>query len=45
MTDSQEQGYLNAQDIGEIKGANLTDGGILKPAAMWISHTRMLFIS
>jgi hypothetical protein len=45
MTDSQEQGYLNAQDIGEIKGANLTDGGILKPVAMWISHTRMFSIS
>ncbi len=29
MIDSQEQSYLNAQDIGEIKGANLTDGGIL----------------
>ena len=39
MTDSQQQGYLNPEDIGEIKGAKLTDGGILKPVAMWISDS------
>ena len=39
MTDSQQYGYLNPEDIGEIKGAKLTDGGILKPVAMWISDS------
>jgi hypothetical protein len=27
------------EDIGEIKGGNLSDGGILKPVAAWISRT------
>ncbi|CAF4113656.1 unnamed protein product [Rotaria sordida] len=39
MTDSQQQGYLNLKDIDEIKGAKLTDGGILKPVAMWTSDS------
>ncbi len=37
MVNSSQQGYLNLEDIGEIKGASLTDGGILKPIAMWRS--------
>ncbi|CAF1095280.1 unnamed protein product [Rotaria sordida] len=34
---SQENGYLKTDDIGEIKGAPLTDrgSGVLKPVAMW----------
>ncbi|CAF1125713.1 unnamed protein product [Adineta steineri] len=28
-------GYLSANDIGHIQGAMLTDGGILKPIAVW----------
>jgi hypothetical protein len=28
-------GYLSSNDIGQIQGAMLTDGGILKPIAMW----------
>ncbi|CAF1345301.1 unnamed protein product [Rotaria sordida] len=39
MTDSQQQDYLDPKDIGEIKGAKLTDGGILKPVAMWTSDS------
>ncbi len=38
-TDNQQQGYLNREDIGEIKGAKLTDGAILKPVAMWRSDS------
>ncbi|CAM2710602.1 unnamed protein product [Rotaria socialis] len=37
--DSQHQSYLNSEDIGKIKGASLTDGGILKPVAMWQSDS------
>jgi hypothetical protein len=43
-TDSQQQGYLTGADIGEIHGANLTDGGILKPVARWISYSSMFSI-
>ncbi|CAF1081136.1 unnamed protein product [Rotaria sordida] len=39
MTDNQQQGYLNLKDIDAIKGAKLTDGGILKPVAMWTSDS------
>ncbi|CAF1175379.1 unnamed protein product [Rotaria sordida] len=39
ITDSQQQGYLNSEDIGDIKGAKLTDGGTLKPIAMWDSDS------
>ncbi len=39
MTDSEHQGYLNTEDIGEIKGAKLSDGGILKPVSMWTSRS------
>jgi len=34
LTNNQQQGYLNAEDVGEIKGAKLTDVAILKPVAM-----------
>ena len=40
---SEQQGYLNAKDIGQIKGGNLSDGGILKPVATWISGSSMYF--
>jgi hypothetical protein len=43
MTDSQQRGYLTAEDIGEIKGAKLTDGGVLKPIAMWKSASGIVF--
>ena len=39
MTDSQRHGYLKPEDVGEIKGAKLTDGGILKPIDMWTSDS------
>jgi len=35
--DDQQQGYLNADDIGEIKGASLSAGAVLKPVALWSS--------
>jgi hypothetical protein len=41
MTDGEQQSYLTDEDISEIGGAKLTDGGILKPVAMWLSDTRM----
>jgi hypothetical protein len=44
QTDNQQQGYLNREDIGEIKGAKLTDGAILKPVAMWMSDSGMLSV-
>jgi hypothetical protein len=44
LTNSEQQGYLNADDIGEIIGAKLTDGGILKPIDMWVSDASMFFI-
>jgi alpha-L-rhamnosidase len=42
--DGQQQGYLNAEDVGEIKGASLTDGAVLKPVAMWNSESGMFSI-
>ncbi|CAF1241697.1 unnamed protein product [Rotaria sp. Silwood1] len=39
ITDSQQEGFLNSEDLGEIKGAKLTDGGTLKPIAMWESDS------
>ncbi len=39
----QQQGYLNAEDVGEIKGASLTDSGILKPIAEWGSDSGYFF--
>jgi hypothetical protein len=45
IVDGQEQGYLNAEDIGEIKGASLTDGGVLKPVEAWNSESGALSIN
>lgn len=39
MTNGLQQSYLNPEDIGEIKGVSLTDGGILKPVAIWSSDS------
>ncbi len=44
LTNNQQQSYLTVEDIGEIKGAKLTDGGILKPIATWISDSGMLSV-
>lgn len=43
LINGTQQGYLNAEDIGEIKGGNLSDGGILKPVASWISGSGTCF--
>jgi hypothetical protein len=43
-TDNQQQGYLTTEDIGQTHGANLTDGGILKPVARWISRSSMFSV-
>ncbi len=45
MVNGSQQDYLNPEDIGEIKGASLTDGGILKPIAMWKSDSSMFSIN
>jgi hypothetical protein len=39
-----QQGYLNPEDITEIKGASFTDGGILKPVDMWKSDSSIFCI-
>lgn len=39
MVDDFQQSYLSREDIGEIKDASLTNGGILKPIAMWSSDS------
>ena len=44
VIDNQQQGYLNSKDIGKIKGATLTDGGILKPIATWQSDSGMFSV-
>lgn len=43
MDDSQ-QSYLNREDIGEMLGASLTDGGIIKPVKTWMSALGMFCI-
>lgn len=42
--DNQQQGYLNHEDIGEIQGAKLTDGAVLKPVATWQSGSGMFSV-
>ncbi|CAF0899842.1 unnamed protein product [Adineta steineri] len=42
LVDNYQQSYLNHDDIGEIKGASLTDGGILKPIDIWRSDSGVL---
>ncbi len=44
-TDGLQQSYLNHEDIGEIKGASLMDGGILKPVEVWSSDSGMFSIN
>jgi hypothetical protein len=44
IPDTQQQGYLTAKDISEINGAKLTDGGVLKPVAMWKSESGIFLI-
>jgi hypothetical protein len=44
VTNNEKPGYLNANDMGEIKGAKLTDGGILKPIDMWLSAASMFSV-
>jgi hypothetical protein len=43
-TNDLQRSYLNREDIGEIKGASLTDGGILKPVAVWLSESGVFSI-
>jgi hypothetical protein len=42
--DDSLESYLNREDVGEIKGASLTDGGIIKPVATWFSDSSMFSI-
>ena len=39
ILNESERSYLNREDIGQIKGASLTDGGILKPVSIWRSES------
>jgi hypothetical protein len=41
--DGSEGSYLNREDIGEIRGASLADGGILKPISIWESESGIFF--
>ena len=40
--DSRQRSFLTPDEIGEIKGASLMDGGVLKPVDMWISESSRL---
>ncbi len=42
--DDQQRGYLTAEDIGQIKGASLAEGAVLKPIAVWNSDSGMFSI-
>jgi hypothetical protein len=42
--DGSQRSYLTAKDIGVIKGASLTDGGVLKPVDSWGSESGMFSI-
>lgn len=45
ILDSQQQeNFLKSKDISEIKGAKLTDRGVLKPIAMWESDSGTLSV-
>jgi hypothetical protein len=39
-----QQGYLTQDEIGDIKGASLYDGGLLKPIDTWVSGSSMFSI-
>jgi hypothetical protein len=41
-SDGHQQSYLTADDVGEIKGASLTSGAVLKPVALWGSESGMV---
>ena len=45
MTDDREYGYVTAKDLGEIQGAVLANGSVLKPIAIWRSGSGMFSIS
>ena len=40
--DSLQRTFLNHDQISEIKGASIMDGGVLKPVDMWISDSSRL---
>jgi hypothetical protein len=42
--DISPRSYLTRDEIGDIKGASLADGGIMKPVAMWSSDSGMFSI-
>ena len=41
---TQQHVFLTAEDVGEIRGAKLTDGGVLKPVAVWKSESGIFLI-
>ncbi len=44
MMNDQQYGYLSAEDIGNIQGASLADGAVLKPVATWKSDSGIFFL-
>jgi hypothetical protein len=36
---AEQQEYLHREEIGEIRGALLTNGGIIKPVRMWTANS------
>ena len=36
---TEQQGYLHSEEIGEIRGGSLADGGIIKPVRMWTANS------
>ncbi|CAF1475050.1 unnamed protein product [Adineta ricciae] len=41
-TDEQQRSYLKDEELRDIKGARLTDGGVLKPINMWSSDSGLI---
>ena len=42
MLNDQQHSYLTLEDIGEIKGASLINGTVLKPISMWSSESEVI---
>ena len=40
--DDRHYGYLTDEDVGDIQGTSLADGGVLKPVDTWISGSGMV---
>ena len=45
IANGSQQGYLTRDEVGEIKGASLNGGGIIKPIATWLSGSSILTVN